>query len=155
MQGQYSRNKLVLRYFHVISLLLFWGSFSSVYAEKLLWPDLQTVAHTKGRPANKNDLSLHRAAFVLKLKGVPAGVPVKIDIPQYAIHTDQATGVETPVVIIQAEHIRKFIAYGYLNLRTGAIKVTYPEEIKFLGIKKPQITVFKNPQVKVFKDPLK
>ncbi|VAW77471.1 hypothetical protein MNBD_GAMMA12-1469 [hydrothermal vent metagenome] len=145
MQAQYSANKsLSFYFFHVFSLLLFAG-FSNVYAQKLVWPDLKKVSHTKGRAANKNDLSLHRAAFVLKLKGVPAGVPIKMVIPQYAIHTDQATGVETPVVIIQAEHIRKFIAYGYLNLRTGAIKVTYPEEIKFLGIKKPQIKVFKNP----------
>jgi len=123
------------------------GPGSSAIAGKsntiIKWPDLGKINHVKGRAANKQDLKLHRAAFVLKLKGVPAGEPINIKIPQYAIHTDQATGEQTPVVIIQAEHIRKFQAYGYLDFKTGAIKVTYPEEIRLLGTRKPAISRIK------------
>lgn len=139
MQDQEYKNRSNLIYLRVLFLFLTVGAFTSASAGKIVWPDLKRVAHVKGRAANKHDLNHHRAAFVLKLKGVPAGVPVKIKIPQYAIHTDQATGEKTPIVIIQAEHIDKFIAYGYLNVVTGKIQVTYPEEIKLLGTKRPLI----------------
>jgi len=139
MQDQKFKNSTNLVYLRVLFIFLTMAAFTNASAGKIVWPDLKKVAHVTGRAANKHDLNHHRAAFVLKLKGVPAGVPIKIKIPQYAIHTDQATGEKTPVVIIQAEHIDKFIAYGYLNVATGKIEVTYPEEIKLLGTKKPLI----------------
>lgn len=139
MQDRYYNKKSNLSWIRLLFVLFVIGNFANASAGNIVWPDLKKVAHVKGRAANKHDLNHHRAAFVLKLKGVPAGVPIKIKIPQYAIHTDQATGEKTPVVIIQAEHINKFIAYGYLNLLNGTIKVTYPEEIKLLGTKKPRL----------------
>jgi len=126
----------------VITFLLLTTVCFNANAE-IKWPSLKNISHVKGRAANKHDLNHHRAAFVLKLKGVPAGVPIKIKIPQYAIHTDQATGERTAVVIIQAEHIDKFEAYGYINFKTGSIGVTYPEEIKLLGTRKPRIKKIK------------
>ncbi len=139
MQDQSNKKKSYLIFLRVLFLLIAVSAFSNASAGKIIWPDLKKVAHVKGRAANKHDLNHHRAAFVLKLKGVPAGVPIKIKVPQYAIHTDQATGEQTPIVIIQAEHIDKFIAYGYINILTGKIQVTYPEEIQLLGTKKPSI----------------
>jgi len=133
------KNRLTCCFSRTVFLFLALGFSLTVTAAKIHWPDLKKINHVKGRAANKHDLNHQRAAFVLKLKGVPAGVPINIKIPQYAIHTDQATGVKTAVVIIQAEHIDKFKAYGYINFKTGAIKVTYPEEIKLLGTAKPSI----------------
>lgn len=103
------------------------------------WPELSTVGHVKGRVATEADVTAGNAVFLLQSKeGSPNGTPLGIDIPQYAIHTDEQTGEQTAGVVIQAEeaaHGQKavgFVAIGSHEHRAGLL-----HEFTLLGTNKP------------------
>ncbi|MHA6574125.1 hypothetical protein [Pseudomonas yamanorum] len=106
-------------------------------AEAITWPDLPDTCFVSGRSATSQDVDTGCAAFLINVKGKPAGTPIKLDIPQYAMHIDEGTGKETPVILIQAEENGDVKAVGYKELGTGQLGAALLREVRLLGTKKP------------------
>jgi|SRR5688572_25078674 len=99
-----------------------------------VWPELPTSGFIRGRAATKEDVTTGVAAFHLASKDdTPEGQPLGIDVPQYALHHDNETGIDTPVIIIQAETNGNMSVIGYTEAKTAVIGVgTFPE-FRLLG----------------------
>ena len=106
-------------------------------ADAITWPDLPQTCYVSGRPATNADVDTGCAAFLINVKGQPAGTPIKLDIPQYALHVDEASGKETPVIIIQPEENGEIKAVGYRELGTDQLGAALLREVKLLGTQKP------------------
>lgn len=106
-------------------------------ADAITWPDLPKTCFVSGRSATSADVDTGCAAFVINVKGQAAGTPIQLDIPQYALHVDEASGKETPVIIIQAEENGEIKAVGYRELGTEQLGAALLREVRLLGIKKP------------------
>lgn len=109
----------------------------SLVLADVIWPDLPTTCFVSGRPATSADVDTGCAAFLINVKGKAAGTPIKVDVPQYALHVDEATGKETPVIIIQAEENGEIKAVGYKELGTDQLGAALLREVRLLGTKKP------------------
>lgn len=108
-----------------------------VLAETIAWPDLPETCFVSGRSATNNDVDNSCAAFLINVKGKATGTPIKLDIPQYAMHIEADTGKETPVIIIQAEENGNIKAVGYKELGTEQLGAALLQEVRLLGTKKP------------------
>ncbi|SEE14292.1 hypothetical protein SAMN04490198_0646 [Pseudomonas palleroniana] len=106
-------------------------------ADSITWPDLPQSCFVSGRSATSVDVDTGCAAFLINVKGKAAGTPIKLDIPQYALHIDEATGKETPVIIIQAEENGDIKAVGYRELGTEQLGAALLREVRLLGTQKP------------------
>jgi hypothetical protein len=106
-------------------------------ADTITWPDLPQSCFVSGRSATSTDVDTGCAAFLINVQGKAAGTPIKLDIPQYAMHVDEATGKETPVIIIQAEENGKIKAVGYKELGTDQLGAALLREVRLLGTQKP------------------
>ena len=106
-------------------------------ADTIAWPDLPQTCFVSGRPATSVDVDTGCAAFLINVQGKSAGTPIKLDIPQYALHVDEATGKETPVIIIQAEENGEIKAVGYKELGTDQLGAALLREVRLLGTQKP------------------
>ncbi|WP_256262042.1 hypothetical protein [Pseudomonas costantinii] len=106
-------------------------------ADTITWPDLPQTCFVSGRSATSTDVDTGCAAFLINVKGQAAGTPIKLDIPQYALHVDEATGKQTPVIIIQAEENGDIKAVGYKELGTDQLGAALLREVRLLGTKKP------------------
>ena len=96
------------------------------------WPPLPTTGFLSGRPASKQDVSEGNAVFVAEREGAVIGVALTIDIPQYAVHVDQDSGVRTRVILIQAERAEGIEMIGYRTL-AGEHGVATLAEFELLG----------------------
>jgi hypothetical protein len=105
--------------------------------EKKAWPELPTSGVVAGRPATEEDVKAGNAVFVLRSGGRLVGTPLKLEIPQYAIHVDAKSGEQTPGFIIQAKRAGDQSVIGFLVLpgRT-ALAATLPEFKLLLTITK-------------------
>lgn len=110
---------------------------SLALADTVAWPDLPKTCFVSGRSATSADVDTGCAAFLINVKGKAAGTPIKMDIPQYAMHLDEATGKETPVIIIQAEESGEIKAVGYKELGTDQLGAALLREVRLLGTRKP------------------
>lgn len=110
----------------------------SGFAEKVDWPLLTQTCFVKGRPATEDDVKKCCAAFVIKAQGKSAGVPLSIDIPQYAIHIEEGSGKETPVIVIQAEENGGIQAVGYKVVGSSSVGASLLRELRLLGTKRPK-----------------
>jgi len=108
----------------------------TVIAESITWPDLPKTCFVSGRPATSLDVDAGCAAFLINGKGQAAGTPNKLEIPQYARHVDEATGKETPVILIQAEENGEIKAVGYKELGTDQLGAALLREVRLLGTTK-------------------
>ncbi|WP_242155052.1 MULTISPECIES: hypothetical protein [unclassified Pseudomonas] len=106
-------------------------------ADTITWPDLPQSCFVSGRSATSTDVDTGCAAFLINVQGKAAGTPIKLDIPQYAMHVDEATGKETPVIIIQAEENGEVKAVGYKELGTDQLGAALLREVRLLGTQKP------------------
>ncbi len=106
-------------------------------ADTIAWPDLPETCFVSGRSATTADVDSGCAAFLIDVKGKPAGTPIKLDIPQYAMHVDEASGKETPVILIQAEQNGEIKAVGYKELGTDQLGAALLREVRLLGTQKP------------------
>lgn len=106
-------------------------------ADTVTWPDLPKTCFVSGRAATSADVDTGCAAFLINVKGQAAGTPIKLDIPQYALHVDAATGKETPVILIQAEENGEIKAVGYKESGTNQLGAALLREVRLLGTKKP------------------
>lgn len=105
--------------------------------QTIAWPDLPETCFVSGRSATNEDVDSGCAAFLINVKGKAAGTPIKMDIPQYAMHIEAGTLKETPVVIIQAERNGKIEAVGYKEVGTEQLGAALLMELRLLGTKKP------------------
>lgn len=105
--------------------------------QTIAWPDLPQTCFVSGRSATNEDVDSGCAAFLINVKGNAAGTPIKMDIPQYAMHIEAGTLKETPVVIIQAEQNGKIKAVGYKEVGTEQLGAALLKELRLLGTKKP------------------
>ncbi|QHG24879.1 hypothetical protein [Pseudomonas sp. DTU12.1] len=105
--------------------------------QTIAWPDLPETCFVSGRSATNEDVDRGCAAFLINVKGKAAGTPIKMDIPQYAMHIEAGTLKETPVVIIQAEQNGKIKAVGYKEVGTEQLGAALLKELRLLGTKKP------------------
>jgi len=103
------------------------------------WPDLPTTGFVSGRPATKEDVNAGNAVFVLESGGRPVGTPLKIAIPQYAIHVNAESGEQTPGFVIQAESAGKQSIVGFIVLPGRTVFAGTLPEFKFLGTKRPSV----------------
>lgn len=106
-------------------------------ADTIAWPDLPKSCFVSGRSATSADVDTGCAAFLINVQGQAAGTPIKLDIPQYAVHVDEATGKETPVIIIQAEENGEIKAVGYKELGSDQLGAALLREVRLLGTQKP------------------
>jgi hypothetical protein len=97
------------------------------------WPPLPATGFLAGRAATKQDVREGNAVFVAEVEGKVVGVPLTIQIPQYALHVDADSGAETRVILIQAEHAGGIDMVGYRILATGGDGVGTLPEFKLLG----------------------
>jgi len=97
------------------------------------WPPLPTTGFVAGRAATKLDVQEGNAMFVAEHENKVVGVPLAIEIPQYALHVDAESGVRTRVVLIQAERAGGVDMVGYRNLATGGDGVGTLPEFQLLG----------------------
>ena len=109
----------------------------SAGAAPVVWPALSESCFVKGRSATEEDVRKGCASFVIKVSDQVAGVPINIAIPQYALHVDEKSGVETPVIIIQAEEKSGIRAVGYKEVGTSVFGAALLREMKLLGTRKP------------------
>lgn len=105
--------------------------------DAIAWPDLPQSCFVSGRPATSEDVDSGCAAFLINVNGKAAGTPIELKIPQYAMHVDEASGKETPVIIIQAEENGEVKAVGYRELGTDQLGAALLREIRLLGTQKP------------------
>ncbi len=129
-----SRDKTNVRMLFLAGLAL---TSPLTLAESIAWPDLPDTCFVSGRSATSQDVDTGCAAFLINVKGKAAGTPIKLDIPQYAMHVDEGTGKETPVILIQAEENGDVKAVGYKELGTGQLGAALLREVRLLGTKKP------------------
>lgn len=106
-------------------------------ADAIVWPDLPKTCFVSGRPATSQDIDTGCAAFLINVQGKPAGKPINVDVPQYALHVDEATGKETPVIIIQAEGNGATEVVGYQELGSDQLGAALLREVRLLGTQKP------------------
>ncbi|MGR3887528.1 hypothetical protein [Pseudomonas sp. 1152_12] len=106
-------------------------------ADTIVWPDLPKTCFVSGRSATSVDVDSGCAAFLINVQGKAAGTPIKLAIPQYALHVDEGTGKETPVIIIQAEENGEIKAVGYKELGTDQLGAALLREVRLLGTQKP------------------
>ncbi|KTC64307.1 hypothetical protein AO262_05900 [Pseudomonas fluorescens ABAC62] len=109
----------------------------SLALAEVIWPDLPKSCFVSGRSATSVDVDSGCAAFLINVKGKAAGTPIKVDVPQYALHIDEATGRETPVIIIQAEENGEVKAVGYQEVGTRQLGTALLREVRLLGTRKP------------------
>ena len=110
---------------------------SLAIADTITWPDLPKTCFVSGRAATSLDVDAGCAAFLINVKGQAAGTPIELDIPQYALHIDEATGKQTPVILIQAEENGEVKAVGYKELGTDQLGAALLREVRLLGTRKP------------------
>lgn len=101
------------------------------------WPDLSDQCSVKGRPANDQDVNSGCAVFVIKGNDDSSGVPMNIEVPQYAFHIDERAGSESPVIVIQAEEKSGMRVIGYKDVGSGRFGAALLREMRLCGTKKP------------------
>ncbi|RDV23885.1 hypothetical protein DXV75_16890 [Alteromonas aestuariivivens] len=101
--------------------------------EKVHWPDLSTIGYISGRAAVEEDINKGIAVFVLRSGQDIIGKPLKISLPQYAIHKDPESGQDTRVVIIQAEEANEQKVLGAYDFSQKSFMVGLLNEFTLLG----------------------
>jgi hypothetical protein len=105
-----------------------------------VWLELPTSGYINGRAATKEDVTGGRAAFHLASNdGTPEGRPLAIVIPQYALNHDAEAGVDTPVIIIQAETNGDTDVIGYVETKTAVVGVATLPEFRLLGVDRSKL----------------
>jgi hypothetical protein len=96
------------------------------------WPDLPVAGFIAGRAASKQDVNDGNAVFAAEHQGRVVGQPLALEIPQFALHVDGESGVQTRVIIVQAERAGGKDMVGYRTLSGEEGVATLPE-FKLLG----------------------
>lgn len=111
------------------------GAMATAGAQ-IAWPPLPTTGFVCGRAATGADIDAGNAVFAVEVGGQIVGVAIDIEIPQYAIHVDEAAQVRTRVIVIQAERAEGLEIVGYRTL-AGEFGAATLAEFELLGREKP------------------
>jgi hypothetical protein len=99
------------------------------------WPPLPAAGFIHGRSATSADLAAGNAVFV----GPARGVPLDIEVPQYAEWTDPGKANEKAslrrVFVIQAETINGTPMLGLRDVESGAMSAALLTEVRLHGTK--------------------
>ncbi len=104
---------------------------TSAFAENPLWPTLPKTGFIAGRPATQQDVANGNAVFSAEKDGKVIGVPLPIEIPEYA-YWDDGNGHKVPVIVIQAERANSVEVFGLLN-PSGEYQACTGQELTLLG----------------------
>jgi hypothetical protein len=107
-------------------------------AEIVDWPELPKPCFVSQRPANMEDVRKGCAAFLISGPERSLGLPLNIQIPEYAYHVDSASGKKTPVILLQPEEHSSIKAVGYREVGTSSIGAALLSEMQLLGTSKPR-----------------
>ena len=112
----------------------------SAIASGIVWPDLpKGGGYIAGRVATVDDVTAGNAAFAAVGKnGEPLSKPIMLHIPQYALHVEADKGVETPIIVIQAEDTPAGKTIGYSIVGGSGLGVCLLAEVRLLGVVKPR-----------------
>ena len=113
------------------------GGKSTLGAQEIEWPELPSSGFLYGRAAITADVDSGMAVFTLKINGKYVGEPIDIRIPQYAFRIDEETGVESPVIIVQAETTGEVSVVGFLTVGEEGNGVALFREFRLLGTELP------------------
>ncbi|WP_159457568.1 hypothetical protein [Brevundimonas sp. SH203] len=108
-------------------------SVSGSSIQEAEWPALPTEAFVSRRIANETDMKEGRAVFTVPMASSRA--PLAINIPQYALWTDEK-GVRHRVIVVQAERTSTGDVVG-LRDASGADVVATLSELQLLGRVEP------------------
>ena len=122
----------------IFALVILLLSSYTLGEQSVLWPDLSTIKYVAQRSATESDINDGAAVFILQTEGVPIGTPLDINVPQYAIHTDEDSGEKTNVVIIQAEEANGQQVFGALMFETNEYMAGLSNEFELLGQTAPE-----------------
>ena len=122
----------------IFALVILLLSSYTLGEQSVLWPDLSTIKYVAQRSATESDINDGAAVFILQTEGVPIGTPLDINVPQYAIHTDENSGEKTNVVIIQAEEANGQQVFGALIFDTNEYMAGLSNEFELLGQTAPE-----------------
>ncbi len=103
-----------------------------------MWPSLTDISFTKGRAATDADVNAGAAVFVLKVDDVAVGLPLKIELPQYAYHKDTETNEKVKVIVIQAEETQGQSYIGAITAAKDQYLVGFANEFELLGKEVPR-----------------
>lgn len=107
-------------------------------ASDIAWPDLPKDGYITGRVATAEDVKAGNAAFAAVGKnGERLSTPIPLKIPQYAWHVEADRGVQTPIIVIQAEDTPAGKTIGYRIVGGPGLGVCLLAEVRLLGEKKP------------------
>jgi hypothetical protein len=107
-------------------LLIFQGNMASASSQNPLWPTLPKTGFIAGRPATLQDVADGNAVFSAEKDGKVIGVPLPIEIPEYA-YWDDGKGHKIPVIVIQAERANGLEVFGLRNPEGQYLACTGPE----------------------------
>ena len=122
----------------IFALVILLLSSYTLGEQSVFWPDLSTIKYVAQRSATESDINDGAAVFILQTEGVPIGTPLDINVPQYAIHTDEDSGEKTNVVIIQAEEANGQQVFGALMFETNEFMAGLSNEFELLGQTAPE-----------------
>ena len=122
----------------IFALVILLLSSYTLGEQSVLWPDLSTIKYVAQRSATESDINDGAAVFILQTEGVSIGTPLDINVPQYAIHTDENSGEKTNVVIIQAEEANGQQVFGALIFDTNEYMAGLSNEFELLGQTAPE-----------------
>jgi len=117
----------------ILTIVLLLLSTAAYGGDAIEWPDLSGVMSVSGRAATTEDVQVGAAVFVLQAEGINIGVPIGIETPQYAIHTDVDSGQKSKVVVVQAEQASGQNLIGAKIVGTSEFLVGFVHEFKLLG----------------------
>lgn len=107
-------------------------------ASGVVWPDLPKTGYIVGRVATAEDVKAGNAAFAAVGKnGESLSKAIPLEIPQYAWHIESPKGLETPIIVIQAEDTPVGKVIGYRVVGGSRLGVCLLAEVRLLGRKKP------------------
>lgn len=118
---------------NVVAALLF-GLGIAAGAQPVQWPPLPSQGFIVGRAATKVDVDAGNAVFVAADGDRAIGVPLFMEIPQYAYFVDN--GKRTPAIILQAEQVQGQTLLG-ARLLNGQYMAGFIGDFELLGTRVP------------------
>ena len=114
---------------NVVAALLF-GLAIAAGAQPAKWPPLPSQGFIVGRAATKADVDAGNAVFVAADDDRVIGVPLALEIPQYAYFVDN--GKRIPAIILQAEEVQGQTLLG-ARLLNGQYMAGFIGDFELLG----------------------
>ncbi|MCP4177137.1 MAG: hypothetical protein GY756_05160 [bacterium] len=99
------------------------------------WPPLSDFKFIKDRYATEVDVKNGSAVFVIKVEEQYKGIPIDIQIPQYAIHINQDTQKQSKCIVIQAEVFGDLKVFGAVIIDNDEYMAGLDFEFRLLGDK--------------------